>query len=366
MKRTAVMFLIFILIAGSSLCIKARINGCSSKGGICRKSQIKKCERLYEKCPTGRLCCKKDNSACGIKSQCRLRGGICVKGKGKLLDNGNLLRNGCATDSCQCIIPENTCACGIAKKTRVIGGKEIPIPNMYPWLVGIRKSSKRRYECGGTIINSRYVVTAAHCVRQGRKVISPKKLLIGVADHNYKSKEDDIKGVTKQVKIARITVHPKYRDALPGFDIALIRLTKELVFASEIAPACLPTGNRNYSNQNGIALGWGAVNNETFALSTVAREVTLPILPPNCNGIKVSSVKITKMMLCAGGKGGKDTCSGDSGGPLMVKEEGRFTLVGITSFGSGCAKEGLPAVYTRMSEYQNWIMRNTQDAAYCS
>ncbi|XP_068230736.1 trypsin-3-like isoform X2 [Palaemon carinicauda] len=424
MNRTPIMLLLFILIAWTTICVMARINGCRSNGGICRKSQIKQCERLHEKCSNGRLCCKKGprgekgkdkkecddkackgmggicltkakrdaataacgvlvnipelcpgkncvcclrgNNACGITSLCRLSGGICVKGKRKLLDNGNLLRNGCASDSCHCYVAGNVCSCGIAKKLRVIGGKEVPIPNKYPWLVGIRKKSKRMYECGGTIINNFYVLTAAHCVRQGRKIISPKTLLIGVADHNYNSKEDDIKGVTRQVKIDKIITHPKYEDDLPGFDIALIRLKKKLVFDGNIAPACLPTGSKTYNDEKGVALGWGSVDNETYTFSSFAREITLPILSQNCDGIKFSSVKITKFMLCAGGLEGKDTCAGDSGGPLTVREDGRYILVGITSFGFGCAQKGLPAVYTRVSEFREWIIKNTKDATYCS
>lgn len=83
---------------------------------------------------------------------------------------------------------------------------------------------------------------------------------------------------------------------------------------------------------------------------------------------KYGSDRITDNMLCAGvEKGGLDACQGDSGGPLLVKNAdlNTFHLAGVVSWGEGCAREGYPGIYTRVSQYVQWIEENTQDSCRC-
>lgn len=125
----------------------------------------------------------------------------------------------------------------------------------------------------------------------------------------------------------------------------------------KVIPVCVPTSSNAFQGQLGYATGWGALY-ENGPVSNVKMEVPLPILSDAaCKsyytpyGYNINPLT----QVCAGQAGnGKDTCQGDSGGPLVSKgTDGRWYLVGVTSFGIGCGNTG---VYTRTSAYQNWIL----------
>lgn len=241
-------------------------------------------------------------------------------------------------------------------------------------MVGIQVPSflNGSYICGGSIINEYYVITAAHCLFNPNSDIQrkPKDLLIGIADHKQFSTKDNIAGVTALVHVKKIIVHENFVDeGRINYDIALLRLKKplDLLSHSQLKPVCLPTGSTEaYEGAIASVYGWGIKNFRTRLQNTL-RETTLPILDSNCQDKIIGGAVITPQMLCAGyKKGGKDTCLGDSGGPLTVEEEGRHVLVGITSFGEGCGFAGSPGVYARVTAFLTWIINNTQDATYCN
>ncbi|XP_064096496.1 proclotting enzyme-like, partial [Macrobrachium nipponense] len=229
--------------------------------------------------------------------------------------------------------------------------------------------AKDTYLCGGSIINDRYVVTAAHCLRNLRdENRRPGEFLIGLGDHRQNSTKDDTEGVTAFVRAEEVIVHEHYGLNYDN-DIGLLKLKKPLDLSSykRLKPVCLPTNaSKTYEGAIGHIYGWGIMNKQdTF--SEVLRETTVPIWGPGCVGVTFSDVAITPQMLCAGyPEGGKDTCGGDSGGPLTVEEDGRHVLVGITSFGQGCGKKGYPGVYTRVTALLDWILEHTQDATFCN
>jgi len=138
---------------------------------------------------------------------------------------------------------------------------------------------------------------------------------------------------------------------------------------SPLIPACLPASNENtYDGENATVAGWGATE-QGGDVSPNLQKVEVPVIPnKQCNWRTLYLGKITENMLCAGDtkSGGKDSCQGDSGGPLIVERNNRYLLVGIVSYGYGCAQPLAPGVYTRVGRYPEWIQENTQDCQYCN
>lgn len=100
-------------------------------------------------------------------------------------------------------------------------------------------------------------------------------------------------------------------------------------------------------------------------LPGVVHEVKVPILSlEQCRKMKYKASRITTNMICAG-KGSQDSCQGDSGGPLLVQDGDKVEIAGIVSWGVGCGRPGYPGVYTRVTNYLNWIRTNTPDTCYC-
>ncbi|XP_063849559.1 proclotting enzyme-like [Scylla paramamosain] len=254
-----------------------------------------------------------------------------------------------------------SCECGIANPSRIVGGVEVSPANKYPWHAGIKKKDDEKYRCGGSIITNKHIMTAAHCVKD----VPAKELVVGVADHNMQSTNDDEPGVTRLVGVQDITVHPDYNPRTLDSDIALITLseTLDLTQHKELRPVCLPADDsKTYAGMMATATGWGTLQSGGER-PDILNEVSVPILEPSC-----PEMDITENMLCAGlEEGGKDTCQGDSGGPLFVfnNSTSKYEQVGITSWGYGCADPNQPGVYTRTSKFLTWIHDNTVDATYC-
>jgi len=257
----------------------------------------------------------------------------------------------------------------VSNGDRIIGGTEVSPPFRYPWLVGIYETlNLERPFCGGSIINTRYVVTAAHCMfTRENEPIPASQFRVKVAEHDVASEDDDVEGVTRMLALESYVVHEGYIENYDNLDIALLRLEEALDLTShpEVRPVCLPSDpTKVYEGQTGKVVGWGDTTNGDKKYPDIVREVDLPIV--ECGRKEIAGVLITPFMLCAGfKKGGKDSCSGDSGGPLTVEEDGRFTLVGIVSFGEECAKRKVPGVYTRITELLEWISSNTAEVSYC-
>lgn len=260
--------------------------------------------------------------------------------------------------------PTAGCQCGVANPNRIVGGTEVSPAHKYPWHVGLKYENGANYWCGGSIINNQYAMTAAHCFfdKYGNRE-SDEGLVVGVADHDMSVSTDDVSGVTRLVKVAKVILHPNYVSSGYDNDIALLKLSETLDLSKnkELRSVCLPADDsKNYAGALGIAAGWGKLQYGGSQPDKLM-EVTLPILEQSCWGKTV-----TERMLCAGYKeGGKDTCQGDSGGPLYVVEGSKYFQVGITSFGDGCANPNSPGVYARVSKFLSWIKTNTADATYC-
>ena len=236
------------------------------------------------------------------------------------------------------------------RTVRIVGGTQVP-DSRYPWMAAIyfRVADNRFLPgCGGSLVSDRWIVSAAHCFVTGDVPSDPNNVafLLGATDLT----SDD--GVFRVV--SRIVIHPEYNPNTQENDIALLELPQPV----EFEPITLPSVANPVpiDGELATAAGWGATS-EGGPQSNQLLEVDLPIVAHNaCLPFYQHSLN-QPLMLCAGGVpfGGRDSCQGDSGGPLFVTRAGQVVQAGIVSFGVGCARPGIPGIYTRMIAYTDWI-----------
>jgi len=228
--------------------------------------------------------------------------------------------------------------------TQIVGGHEAT-PGSWPWQASLKQLGT--HVCGGSLIDDKWILTAAHCIGSGPGVPSSWTVVLG--DHNLRFNE----GPEQEFNVARIIKHENYNDFTMYNDVALFELTRPVQMTGEVQPVCLAT--EYITNGMCTITGWG--DTEGTGDSWKLQEAEVPIISNTVCQDKYSKPGISAGMLCAGyDQGGVDACQGDSGGPLVVKDlTGRWYQHGVTSWGSGCAEPDYPGVYTRVSEYYDWI-----------
>uniref|UniRef100_A0A8C6PMQ9 Zgc:100868 n=1 Tax=Nothobranchius furzeri TaxID=105023 RepID=A0A8C6PMQ9_NOTFU len=223
--------------------------------------------------------------------------------------------------------------------TKIVGG-QVASAGSWPWQVSLQTTY---HFCGGSLINSQWVLTAAHCL--ARLTVYLGLQTIQGSNPNSVSRT-----------VARIIVHASYNSETSDNDIALLQLSSAVTFTSYIKPVCLAAaGSTFYSNVSSWVTGWGntASGGKMSEYQGIRLQTFVGNRQCNCN-YGVGS--ITDNMMCAGlAAGGKDSCQGDSGGPMVSKQGGVWVQEGIVSYGFGCAQPNYPGVYTRVSQYQTWI-----------
>ncbi|EFN89450.1 Serine protease snake [Harpegnathos saltator] len=167
-------------------------------------------------------------------------------------------------------------------------------------------------------------------------------------------------------KIVKSIKHPNYKHAVSYHDIALFKLDQPLELNPKVRPACLEA-NSQIQGKSAIASGFGKTSYESNVGSNELMKVQLDyISEDDCKKSYTEDLGSRRLpqglipnLLCAGiMEGGKDTCQGDSGGPLqrvLVEPYCMYSIVGVTSFGKFCAFKSMPAVYTKVSSYTDWI-----------
>ncbi|KAL4677643.1 hypothetical protein H8959_020317 [Pygathrix nigripes] len=248
-------------------------------------------------------------------------------------------------------------ACG-HRVSRIIGG--LPALNRkWPWQVSLQTEDK--HLCGGSLIDRRWVLTAAHCV---------------FSDLEYKVKlgDTDVNAGSKNVLVIPVEdiIFPSNFDfASLTNDIALALLAYSVNYSSHIQPVCLP--EKLFEVETGTecwVTGWGRVSESVSGSEPfVLQEAELNIMRhEQCREmIKKKSVAKSKMVtrgtVCGYNDQGKDSCQGDSGGPLVCELNGTWFQVGIVSWGVGCGRKGYPGVYTEVSFYKKWIIDHLRQAS---
>merc|ERR1712055_738227 len=266
----------------------------------------------------------------------------------------------------------NTCGCApVSSSNRIVGGKEVNPKGKLPYQVLFQGCAGMRgcSICGGTIVNKRFVITAAHCYNS---MFTTMHVIVGehnVCDGNPQGSPNE---GGKLIKVKKMTLHPDYNSRTIDNDIAVLELAEDLTFTKKIKPACLPSSEtKDYSGSASTVSGWGGTigygpndQQPQQPRQCTLKETIVKLLKgsdPMCSKyLKTSSSKIK---LCAFAKD-TDACQGDSGGPLTVPENGKYTLVGVVSYGSGCASS-TPGVYVRVQGFLPWI-KNLTSSGECS
>ncbi|KAG8036363.1 hypothetical protein G9C98_003685 [Cotesia typhae] len=265
--------------------------------------------------------------------------------------------------------------CGRDLSVRIIGGERANIDE-FPWITLLEydhPDGRKSALCSGMLISKRYILSAAHCVNtEDLNSWRPERVIFG--EYDRRTNPDCISdGYNSQIcaplivkiDIEEIIQHENYKSVSLSRDrtndIALIRLSSPVEFTDYIKPICLPH-NGNIPQKLWVA-GWGATENGSRSDVKLKLAIS-PFDHEECQArYGRSSISIQNNQICAGGQLRKDSCRGDSGGPLMSVERaadgtGKWTAVGVVSFGpDNCGLPGWPGVYTKIDNYIDWIMR---------
>lgn len=231
--------------------------------------------------------------------------------------------------------------------SKIVGGTAAQSQD-WNWQVALRTNG--RFFCGGSLANSIWVVTAAHCT-QGMTVSTLSVLLGG---HNIGISES----WTTTRTVGRVIQHASYNGNTMRYDISLIKMSSAVTYTTQIGPVCIAAQGASYANQNAVATGWGATFSGGSASTSALRQVTLRVrTDAECTSSFSTGSIHTASMLCAGLRGdGLDTCQGDSGGPLVWgNSQNIWYLIGATSWGIGCGDVG---VYAHVAQFNTWISSN--------
>jgi len=278
----------------------------------------------------------------------------------------------------------------------IIGGvitKRGELP--YQAVLGYKgRRGKVKYNCGGTMINRRYVITAAHCQHKRIPRLQIAEVVLGEWDLEHDPDCTGDKGGCKpgtpfkkaqrfDVTSKDVKVHEDWdlnKVVNNGDDIALIRLPRLATtyledFDEIVGPVCIGWDRTiQVPDTKFVVSGWGRTNNDAYdrgdigvsgAHSAILQKLDVPRIPLEQCKAKFPIFKdLSEKQICAGGTKGKDSCSGDSGGPLVAQGPGDFKkpkyLIGVVSFGTKKCGQGYPGVYTSIEYYLPWILANME------
>ncbi|KAM9367372.1 acrosin-like [Phaethornis superciliosus] len=238
--------------------------------------------------------------------------------------------------------------------SRIVGGTNAQTGS-WPWIVSIQNRWKigTGHTCGGSLITPQWVLTAAHCF-DGTRDTGTWRVVIGATQLSQLGPEASVRNVRQ------LLLHDDYSNISMRNDIALLELDQPVQCSSYIQLACVPDASVRVRRLKVCYVsGWGVTTEKSTDTSDMLQEAKVQLIDiKRCNSSRWYKGEIHKYNLCAGyAKGGIDTCQGDSGGPLACKDNTNdyYWLVGVTSWGRGCARARRPGVYTSTQSFYNWI-----------
>lgn len=235
--------------------------------------------------------------------------------------------------------------------TRIVGGTKA-VNGAWPWQVSLQIQG--HHVCGGSIIGSSWILSAAHCFN----TLSNRRLWTVRAGDISLSKMSSTAANT----VKKIISHEGFDSQTFNNDVALLKLDTPLTFTETVRPVCLPnTGVDLSTPRQAWITGWGDTRTSD-PFPDILNQAQVEIYSrETCNRPQVLDGSVFETMFCAGKlRGGVDTCQGDSGGPLVVEEDNVWWLAGDTSWGIGCALRNKPGVYGNISHFIDWIHHQIQ------
>uniref|UniRef100_A0A8C5SP62 Transmembrane serine protease 7 n=1 Tax=Laticauda laticaudata TaxID=8630 RepID=A0A8C5SP62_LATLA len=232
---------------------------------------------------------------------------------------------------------------------RIVGGSETH-EGEWPWQASLHFAGVAY--CGASVISKEWLLSAAHCFQGNRNL-----------DNRIELNQIELNLWSKFVStLKRIIVHEYYNSQNYDYDIALLQLSTPWLETMRwsVGPICLPPTMHNvYTGEKCWVTGWGQ-KQETSKPTALYHSLISEVEIVDQTVCHSTYGLITSRMLCAGIMSGKrDSCKGDSGGPLSCrnKGDGKWFLMGIVSWGYGCGRPNFPGVYTRVSKFSTWIQK---------
>ncbi|XP_046430238.1 chymotrypsin-2-like [Neodiprion fabricii] len=226
---------------------------------------------------------------------------------------------------------------------RIVGGSNA-VDGAYPYQVSLRNVRTGQHFCGGSIINRKWILTAAHCVTTYQYLPVLMSAVVG-------TNTLDQGGLSYLAR--SVIVHPEYNALLIRNDIALVELGLSLIYTSKIRPILLPTEDFTKANYPAVLTGWGT-DGYPGTVPNELQQIVLNVIDQRwCLS---RSFRTTDANICTLTDVGEGACHGDSGGPLVADG----VQIGVVSWGTPCAL-GEPDVFTRVWSFIDWITENISE-----
>jgi len=235
----------------------------------------------------------------------------------------------------------------------------------FPWMVAILESGTGRFICGGSLVDEKVVLTAAHCV-SGKAVAT---LIARVGEWDASTDTEIYK--SQDIRASSVVIHPDYYPPGVFNDIALLVLaTPADISQPHIGISCLPSSADTFVLDSCTVIGWGKEAFNSPDISAVLKKTRVPVVSHGYCQTSLQNMKLGprfrlhESFLCAGGQVNQDACTGDGGGPLMCphgRDQGRWIQVGVVSWGLECGLS-VPGVYADVQRAAPWIQENINKA----